>query len=88
MHLRRHIRGVFALAAAAMLCVSASGECRDGSERDPSQIERGEVVPQSVHFNLAGKNREFVGLVSYSPPGSAYCATPLRNCRSDSTQWS
>jgi len=66
MHVRHHVRGAIAFAAAAILCVSASGEGRDDNERDQSQIKRGfEIVPQGVHLNLAGKNRALVGLGSY-----------------------
>ena len=66
MHARRLIRRTIAFAAAAMLCVSASGEGRDDNEHDQSQIKRGfEIVPQGVHLSMAGKNRALVGLGSY-----------------------
>ena len=66
MHVRRHVWGAIAFAAAAMFCVSASGEGRDDNERDQSQIKHGfEIVPQGVHLNLEGKNRALVGLGSY-----------------------
>ena len=66
MHARRLIRRTIAFAAAAMLCVSASGEGRGDNEHDQSQIKRGfEIVPQGVHLSMAGKNRALVGLGSY-----------------------
>ena len=66
MHARRLIRRTIAFAAAAMLCVSASGEGKDDNEHDQSQIKRGfEIVPQGVHLSMAGKNRALVGLGSY-----------------------
>ncbi len=63
MNVRRRAWGAIAFVAAAMWCVSASGEGRDDKERDQSQIKRGfEIVPQGVHLNLEGKNRALVGL--------------------------
>lgn len=61
---RRNLWRAIALAAAATLCTTASGE--SGEDHNQSQVKRGfEIVPSGVALNLIGKNRAMVGLGSY-----------------------